>query len=727
MTSPRRPRIAPHLRMVQLGPERFALLGEDERYLLQGDAFASVLPLVDGTRTPEEIALAASTRVPAAEAYYALTLAAQRGYIADACTPGPDSLAYLAALDGPDPGAAARVRGTRLEVLALGGLDAKPMEQALREFGMKVAGPSNLTVVLVTDYLDPAIEGLNAGFRAEGRAWVMAKPTGTRAWIGPMIGGGGACWTCLAARLRTNRPLETWIRRQGGQSGQGPILGCRGSHRLMMLMAAQQILRWIVGNALAGDERSLVTFDMRFARSDAHAIRRRPQCPSCGHGDWMKQQIGAAIELQSRPIRYRQGGYRIASAENVLERCAHLVDSVTGAVIALEPARERENPLLSVMVGNYFAPPTEAEPTVEQLARCSLGKGRTRPQSMVSALGEAIERYSAALQGDEPRILAPRSQLVDAVDPREVLLVSETQYGDRDIHNRRALTRAERVPAPYPEERALHWTQAWSLTRPGHARYIPSAMCYVGVPELEEAEAFPYDSNGDAAGSCVEEAVLQALLEVVERDAVGIWWYNRLSRPAVAIEAFEDDFLEKLRGHYAGQGMDVWLLDVTTDLGIPTFVAYGETADAERFSIGCGCHLDPRLAAERALTEFNQLHDPTGKHPLPWKPREHPDASFLRPDLSAPARRYGPVESFDDILHAVQFVLAKLEAAGLEALALNRTRPDLELSVVRVIVPGLRHFWRRLGPGRLYTVPVQLGWLSRPLLESELNPVPLRL
>jgi hypothetical protein len=44
--------------------------------------------------------------------------------------------------------------------------------------------------------------------------------------------------------------------------------------------------------------------------------------------------------------------------------------------------------------------------------------------------------------------------------------------------------------------------------------------------------------------------------------------------------------------------------------------------------------------------------------------------------------------------------------------------------VARVVVPGLRHFWGRYAPGRLYDVPVELGWLERPRTESELNPIP---
>jgi ribosomal protein S12 methylthiotransferase accessory factor len=53
---------------------------------------------------------------------------------------------------------------------------------------------------------------------------------------------------------------------------------------------------------------------------------------------------------------------------------------------------------------------------------------------------------------------------------------------------------------------------------------------------------------------------------------------------------------------------------------------------------------------------------------------------------------------------------------------LDQTRPDLGVPVVKVIVPGLRHFWARFGPGRLYDVPVELGWLDAPTAEADLNP-----
>ena len=54
---------------------------------------------------------------------------------------------------------------------------------------------------------------------------------------------------------------------------------------------------------------------------------------------------------------------------------------------------------------------------------------------------------------------------------------------------------------------------------------------------------------------------------------------------------------------------------------------------------------------------------------------------------------------------------------------LDQTRADIGVPVVRVIAPGLRHFYRRFAPGRLYDVPVKLGLRDHPIAESDLNPI----
>jgi oxazoline/thiazoline synthase len=101
--------------------------------------------------------------------------------------------------------------------------------------------------------------------------------------------------------------------------------------------------------------------------------------------------------------------------------------------------------------------------------------------------------------------------------------------------------------------------------------------------------------------------------------------------------------------------------------------------------------------------------------------KDHP---YLLPSGAPPVRpdfgsKFGSFDKREQVMACVDIA----KRAGLDFMVLDQTRPDIEVPVVRVIVPGLRHFYRRFAPGRLYDVPVQLGWLDRPVPESDLNPV----
>jgi ribosomal protein S12 methylthiotransferase accessory factor len=196
----------------------------------------------------------------------------------------------------------------------------------------------------------------------------------------------------------------------------------------------------------------------------------------------------------------------------------------------------------------------------------------------------------------------------------------------------------------------------------------------------------------------------------------------------VSLESFGVPYFAALEGHYRALGYRLWVLDVTNDLQIPAFVAVGWDREARRVRVGFGCHLEARLGVQRALTELNQLFDPADRSAAPWG-EALDDAAFLHPDEEQPARRgddYPAVDSAD-IADDVRTCVERAARLGLETMVLDQTRPDVGLSAVKVVVPGLRHFWPRLGPGRLYDVPVRLGWLARPHAEAELNPVPLHL
>lgn len=156
--------------------------------------------------------------------------------------------------------------------------------------------------------------------------------------------------------------------------------------------------------------------------------------------------------------------------------------------------------------------------------------------------------------------------------------------------------------------------------------------------------------------------------------------------------------------------------------------------------MGFGAHFDARLALIRALTELNQmmpfvLELENGKWgediiidnvTLEWmKQATVANQPYLLPHSGKSVRKAGDYNdlSGEDFLSDIESCRQIIERKGMEMLVLEQTRPDIGIAVVKVIVPGLRHFWKRLAPGRLYDVPVEMGWLPLPRLESEMNPI----
>ncbi len=102
---------------------------------------------------------------------------------------------------------------------------------------------------------------------------------------------------------------------------------------------------------------------------------------------------------------------------------------------------------------------------------------------------------------------------------------------------------------------------------------------------------------------------MQGFLELVERDSVALWWYNRVRRPGVDLDSFAEPYFPALRAFLARHRRDLWAVDLTSDLGVPAFAAISRRTDGgmEQIMLGFGAHLDARLALLRAVTEMNQM------------------------------------------------------------------------------------------------------------------------
>jgi thiazole/oxazole-forming peptide maturase SagD family component len=368
------------------------------------------------------------------------------------------------------------------------------------------------------------------------------------------------------------------------------------------------------------------------------------------------------------------------------------------------------------------------------------GKGTTADEAIRSCIGEAVERFCCTYATDRSAVWASQSDLERRgdrfLDPRKVLCFSDAQYKERsngyDAPNRIVSSGFNWVPPRYDPDADIEWRLG--ISYPSFAAtLIPAALIYFDCPT---AGAIPFckaDSNGCAAGVTIPDAASHAILELVERDACAIWWYNRIKREGFDLSASADPFVSRVVSYNRRIGRHVDVIDITSDIDIPVCAAVSSNESGRDIHIGLGASTSIAGAARRALAEMEQvatielgtldsssddqmereLHDwyatamindhsyliPTSRRPIEWEGTGWPN-------------REVPFER----------IAGAIKRTGLEIYLVNMGKRDLPISVVRAMVPGLCHFWRRTGCRRLYDVPVEMGWVNQPRSEVDLNP-----
>lgn len=741
-----KPAFKPHFHVATVEQEGTFLLSEQGHFVLTGHLNDMVVPLIDGKRTADEIADQLRDKAKMEEVYYALVMLEKNGHLVEADSEMPSDLAAFWTALGIDTRIAKeRLATTSVRVSDLTRNPSSSMARALEQLGVSAGADGTFSVVLVDDYLQPQLEQINAEHLSANRPWMLVKPNGLVLWVGPVfVPGKTGCWQCLASRLRGNREVESFLQHKGLE-GPFPVARSRtpASVEQAVNMAALQATIFIVAGENPSLEGKIVTINSASSLTETHVLVRRPQCSACGQPEkYLNSDLIISVGDTAKTY-FQDGGHRSVTPEATFKRFEHHVSPITGVVSSLVPATEIESgPLRVYVAGHNFAFKNDSLYFLQDGLRSkSSGKGMTDAQAKTSALCEAIERYSGVYRGEEKKVRSSYRDLGDrAIHPNASMLFSERQYQERQLWLARN-SRFQVVPLPFDENAAIDWTPVHSLTH-GVSKYLPTGYLYYGYSVKDEEFFYWADSNGNAAGNTVEEAILQGFLELVERDSVCLWWYNRIPRPAVDLASLDDPYIASLQSYYRAQGREFWVLDLTTDTGIPAFAAINRRFDhpVEDIVIGFGAHLDARVAIMRAITEVNQFMPAVLKR-LPdgstdyafhdtdtlnwWRTATVANQPYLQPLPPPFTRKLSdyPTLASDNVSDDIRTCLAITERLGLEMLALNQTRPDVGLNVVKVLVPGLRHFWARFAPGRLYDVPVKLGWLPGPTPEIYLNPV----
>ena len=778
------PQIKPHFRVEIVEPKNVYLLSESATHALTGSLYCQILPLLNGQHTLEQIIQKLDGQIPPDHIHYVLDRLYEKGYLTDAAHSLTREAAAFWSLLNVDPQVVSeQLPHTQVFITTVGTVDAQPLIEALQAVGIAVhegaggrgqgaggrgqgaggreqgaggageaqSGSSSLQVVLTDDYLQPELRHINKIALETQQPWLLVKPNGGILWFGSIFAPGETgCWECLAHRLQGNREVETSILQQQGKTESGCLptafAALPSTVQTAIALTTTEVAKWLVKQiipeskiqTLAG---KIITLDQTNFTLKTHSLTQRPQCRACGNPDLVSQQVKSAIALTSRKKLFTQdGGHRAFTPEQILKRYEHLISPITGVVSELVRVSDPNNPLVHTYSARHaFGISSSLNNLRKSLGHKSGGKGKSDRQSQASGFCEAIERYSGIYQGDEPRINSKLAELGDrAIHPQECLLFSDTQYQNREELNQKAIVDHDWIPQRFDETQSIDWTPVWSLTEQTH-KYLPTAFCYYNYRQPKTQRFCSADSNGNAAGGTLEDAILQGFLELVERDSVALWWYNRLSRPTVDLASFNDSYLLELQDWYRSQQRELWVLDLTTDLNIPAFAALSRNVGGgeERIISGYGAHFDAKIAISRAVTEVNQIgvnvdhqdYSTAADSALKYWFSQATLANqpYLAPSVQTPPKQYTdyPQQWSDDIEQDVLTCVEIVKRAGLEMLVLNQTRPDINLPVVKVIIPGLRHFWSRFGAGRLYDVPAKLGWLPAPLAEDQMNPMPM--
>lgn len=314
------------------------------------------------------------------------------------------------------------------------------------------------------------------------------------------------------------------------------------------------------------------------------------------------------------------------------------------------------------------------------------GKGATKPQAKASAMMESFERYSAELNDEHRQNFVCdvfEGSLDEYISPNSLILPNLLFD---------------------PETSEMEWVRSTNLKDDNVILVPANAVYHPYIPE-NTVKIFQSNTNGLASGNKLEEAVFHGMMEVVERDAWSIFESKRNQKPEISCENTENEIIKNILSMFKEAGINVRLVDLTADVKITTVAAVSDDTilkDPALLTLGVGTHLDPEIAVIRALTEVAQSRA-TQIH---GTREDTVRAVFMRKVGYQRMKRinshwFGESErsidlnelkndsgrSFKEDIETSKKLLSK---CGFEdILYVDLTRPEIEIPVVRVLIPGM--------------------------------------
>ena len=377
--------------------------------------------------------------------------------------------------------------------------------------------------------------------------------------------------------------------------------------------------------------------------------------------------------------------------------------------------------------GKWPGFPDAARP---QAGRAGCGRGLSLHACRESGLGEIVEIASCCGWPEDRFIRASARSLGEqAIAPLSLLGFSTQQMSDRN-HWNRVLDGIDWCPPPADDTALIDWCECTDALS-GAIRYVPADHAIIGRRSPGDPAAVTVaTSSGCAAGANHQAACLAALLELVERDAVGRWWYGARRRRQIepTLAGIPDAAVAALN---ARERRTV-LFDISTGYGIYVVAAASWLPDGTHVALGFKAHPELSVAATGAVLELWQIEIGLCQRLAQHDPTIHAWCMTVTRNI-APLASTGPAS--DSVLPtepATPGTLGRLHRAlaidGIRVSYIDRTRPDFGVSVIRAIAPCLCSDRPRWGISRLLG-PDPRDLSPAPAFREGLppNPIPLAL
>jgi ribosomal protein S12 methylthiotransferase accessory factor len=349
----------------------------------------------------------------------------------------------------------------------------------------------------------------------------------------------------------------------------------------------------------------------------------------------------------------------------------------------------------------------------------------------IAAFGEALERLCSGSHQEEQFVTATANELgVHALDLDSIPRASEKELA----HPACPLV----LPA---KDQPIRWVRAMSLMD-GEIVFVPAVMSFLYLRYSNPAERICLPiSTGCAAHISLEKAILSAILEVVERDAISITWLQKLSLPQIDFDEIPANLQPYWSAlHRGATSIRSFFFDATTDVGFPTVYGVQVCPANPRATtlISCSTALDPAEAVAKVVRDMAHIRVAfRNRHPIPERWDDFTDifhgATFMARAEQAHAFDFllqsRATRKLSDLCRAAAVWQGndqkKLAAVvqRLRSMRLNTYVVELStdealragMRAVRVIIPGLQplslHYRARfLGHDRLYQCPRAMGY-----------------